>query len=156
METATVNKQKTYSAKPKDVTREWWLVDASSVPLGRLASEVACLLRGKHKPIFTPHLDIGDFVVVINAAQVKLTGNKLEKKLYYHHSGYIGGMKATDYATMLAKKPEFVIREAVRRMLPKGRLGRALIKKLKVNKRAKHPHQAQNPTPYKLKWIKER
>ena len=150
------SKQKTYSVKPKDISKEWWLVDASSIPLGRLASEVACLLRGKHKPIFTPHLDTGDFVIVVNAAEVKLTGNKKKKKFYYHHSGYIGGLKATDYGTLLAKKPEFVIREAVRRMLPKGRLGRTLIKKLKVYKGAEHSHQAQIPKPYKLKWVKER
>ncbi len=142
---------KTYSAKPTDITKEWFVVDASEVPLGRLATQVASLLRGKHKPIFTPHMDTGDFVIVINAEKVKLTGNKLAGKKYYHHSGYVGGLKSVDYATLISKKPEFVIREAVKGMIPHNRLGRALIKKLKVYRGAEHLHQAQAPKPYSIK-----
>ncbi|MEW6189488.1 MAG: 50S ribosomal protein L13 [Actinomycetota bacterium] len=141
---------KTYMTKPSEVTREWWLVDAKDVPLGRLASQVAKLLRGKHKTIFTPHIDTGDFVIVINAEKVKLTGKKSEKKIYYHHTGYIGGLKATDYGTLLKEKPTFVIKEAVRRMLPHNRLGRAMFKKLKVYPGPDHPHHAQKPKPIRL------
>lgn len=137
---------KTYMAKPSDVKKEWVVVDAADRPLGRLATEVATILRGKHKPIFTPHIDTGDFVVVINAAKVKLTGRKWESKQYHHHSGYVGSLKSVDYATLRETKPEFIVREAVRRMLPKGRLGRAVIKKLKVYRDADHPHGAQKPT----------
>lgn len=142
---------KTYSAKLADITKEWHVVDAAGVPLGRLATQVATLLRGKHKPIFTPHMDTGDFVVVINAEKVLLTGNKTKKKMYYHHSGYIGGLKTVDYATLLSEKPEFAIRKAVKGMIPHNRLGRELIKKLKVYRGDKHPHQAQAPKLYLIK-----
>lgn len=147
---------RTYMATPKDVTRKWYIVDAAGIPLGRLASEVAQLLRGKHKPTFTPHLDVGDFVIVINASKVKLTGKKAENKMHYRHSGYIGSLKATNYATLLKKKPTFVIKKAVKGMLPKGRLGRSMFKKLKVYSDENHPHSAQKPSPYQLKFVKEK
>lgn len=134
---------RTYSVKPSDITRKWLIVDADGVPLGRLASQVAQFLRGKHKPIFTPHMDTGDFVIVVNAEKVKLTGGKLEKKMHYRHSGYIGGLKTIDYATLIREKPTFVVREAVRGMLPHNKLGRAMLKKLKVYVGPDHPHQAQ-------------
>lgn len=137
-------------AKEKDIQREWFLVDARGQTLGRLASEVARILRGKHKPIYTPHLDTGDFVVVINASQVKLTGDKLEKKKYYRHSGYPGGLKEESYTNLLNEKPDFVIMKAVKGMLPSNRLGRAMLKKLKVYAGAEHPHKAQNPKPLML------
>lgn len=136
---------KTYSAKLSDITRKWLIVDADGVPLGRLASRVAQLLRGKHKPIFTPHMDTGDFVIVINAEKAKLTGEKLEKKMHYRHSGYIGGLKAIDYATLMREKPTFVVREAVKGMLPHNKLGRAMLKKLKVYAGPDHPHRSQKP-----------
>lgn len=125
--------------------RGWCLVDAKGVPLGRLASKVAALLRGKNKASFSPHVDCGEFVVVINAKEVKLTGKKTSSKVYYDHSGYIGGLRATPYAAMIAKRPNEVIRRAVKGMLPSGPLGNALIKKLKVYPGGEHPHQAQTP-----------
>lgn len=139
------NQLKTYYAKPGEVEREWLLVDATDIPLGRLASEVASILKGKRKPQYTPNVDTGDFVVVINASKVKLTGNKLADKKKYRHSGYPGGLKETPISEMLAKRPERVIEGAVKGMLPKNTLGRAMGKKLKVYGGPDHPHQAQNP-----------
>ncbi len=136
---------KTYYAKPGEVEREWLLVDATDVPLGRLASQVAMILRGKTKPQYTPHVDTGDFVVVINASKVKLTGNKLATKMKYRHSGYQGGLKETPVSKLLASKPQRVVETAVRGMLPKNTLGRAMGKKLKVYAGPQHPHQAQSP-----------
>ncbi|QJA06006.1 50S ribosomal protein L13 [Thermosulfurimonas marina] len=130
--------------------REWYVVDASGKTLGRLASEIAKRLRGKHRPEFAPHLDLGDFVVVINAEKVRLTGKKLDQKIYWRHSGYMGGLKLRTARQMLEKKPEEVIRLAVKRMLPKNRLGRKLLKKLKVYAGPEHPHQAQNPKPFEI------
>lgn len=142
--------QSTYMAKPQEVERNWFVIDASGKPLGRLASEVAKILTGKNKPIYTPHVDTGDYCIVINADKVVLTGKKLDKKFYRHYSGYPGGLKETPYRVMVAKKPEFVIYEAVRGMLPKNRLGRTMIKKLKVYKGSEHKHEAQKPQPLEL------
>ena len=136
---------KTYMASPADIERKWYVVDATGCTLGRLASEIAKVLRGKNKPIFTPHIDTGDYVIVTNADKIKVTGKKLEQKIYYHHSDYVGGMKETDLKTMLAKKPERVIELAVKGMLPKGPLGRQMYKKLFVYAGAEHPHAAQKP-----------
>ena len=144
---------KTYTAKPSDITKEWLIVDATNVPLGRLATRVANLLRGKHKPIFTPHIDTGDFVVVLNAGKVRLTGNKRETKMRYRHSGYIGGLKAVSYGRLLDQKPDFVIREAVRGMVPHNRLGRAQLKKLKVYTGNDHPHESQKPREIKIEEV---
>jgi large subunit ribosomal protein L13 len=141
---------KTYMAKPEEVERKWYLVDASGKRLGRLASQVAAILRGKHKPIFTPHLDVGDFVVVINASKVVLTGKKLDKKVYYRHSGYPGGLKEIPYRILLEKNPVKAFELAVKRMLPKNSLGRKMFKKLKVYAGPEHPHQAQKPEPLEL------
>lgn len=134
---------KTYSTKASDIEREWHVIDASGKTLGRLASEVAGLLRGKHKPIYVPHLDTGDYVIVINADKVRVTGNKAKQKLYYRHSGYPGGLKSTSLAEMMESQPTRVIEHAVRGMLPKNPLGRAMFKKLKVYAGPNHPHQAQ-------------
>ena len=131
--------------------RGWWVVDATDKPLGRLASEVASRLRGKHKPTYTPHVDTGDFVIVVNAAKVKLTGNKLDKKFYNRHSGIPGGFKATSYRDLLEDKPTFPIEKAVKGMLPKNVLGREMITKLKVYATPDHPHAAQKPSPLTLK-----
>ncbi len=139
--------QKTFVAKAGQVDRRWWVYDAEGKPLGRAASRVADVLRGKHKAIFTPHVDAGDFVVVINADKVKLTGDKLNKKFYYRHSGIPGGFRAVPYGELMVKKPEFAFKKAVQGMLPKNVLGRQLIGKLKVYGTAKHPHAAQNPLP---------
>ena len=136
---------KTFSPTPKDITHNWFVVDASDKILGRLASAVAIRLRGKHKAEYAPHMDTGDFIVVVNAAKVRTTGNKLDQKKYYRHSGWIGGLKETSLRDMLATKPEEVIRKAVRGMLPKNRLGRAMLKKLKVYASETHPHEAQKP-----------
>ncbi len=141
---------KTYVAKPEDFNRDWYLVDASDQVLGRLASQIAQRLRGKHKPVYTPHLDTGDFVVVINAEKVRLTGRKLDQKTYWRHSGYPGGIKGVSARRLLESKPEELIRQAVRGMLPKNRLGRKLLKKLKVYAGAEHPHQAQQPQVWSL------
>ncbi|MCK9603665.1 MAG: 50S ribosomal protein L13 [Candidatus Omnitrophica bacterium] len=135
---------KTYSAKKEDIKRQWYIVDAKDKVLGRLASRVAVILRGKHKAIFTPHMDTGDGVIVINAARIKVTGRKLKQKVYRRYSGYPGGLREVKLETMLAKKPATVIQLAVRRMLPGGPLGRDIIKKLKVYADDKHPHKAQN------------
>lgn len=136
---------KTFMANPDAIERKWFVVDASGKNLGRLSSEIAKILRGKNKPIFTPHEDTGDYVIVLNAEKIVVTGKKLEQKIYYNHSDYVGGMKETDLKTMLAKKPEKVIELAVKGMLPKGPLGRKMIKKLFVYTGAEHPHQAQKP-----------
>ena len=136
---------KTFSPTPKDISHNWFVVDASDKILGRLASALAARLRGKHKPEYAPHMDTGDFIVVVNAAKIQTTGRKLDQKKYYRHSGWIGGLKETSLRDMLAKKPEDVIRLAVRGMLPKNRLGRAMLKKLKVYAGEAHPHEAQKP-----------
>ncbi|MFC6335061.1 50S ribosomal protein L13 [Paenibacillus septentrionalis] len=141
----------TYMAKPNEVERKWLLIDAEGKTLGRLASEAAALIRGKHKPQFTPHLDTGDFVVIINADKVVLTGNKLADKKYYRHSLHPGGLKVTPAGEMLKKKPERMIELAVHGMLPKNRLGNKMKLKLKVYAGAEHPHQAQNPEVYELR-----
>ncbi|MYL84499.1 50S ribosomal protein L13 [Desulfovibrio aerotolerans] len=136
---------KTFSPTPKDISHNWFVVDASDKILGRLATAVAVRLRGKHKVEFAPHMDTGDFIIVVNAAKVHTTGRKLDQKKYYRHSGWIGGLKETSLRDMLAKKPEEVIRKAVRGMLPKNRLGRAMLKKLKIYAGEAHPHEAQKP-----------
>ena len=136
---------KTYMANPEKIERKWFVVDADGKTLGRLCSEIAKILRGKNKPIYTPHEDTGDYVIVVNAEKVKVTGKKLSQKIYYHHSDYVGGMKETDLKTMIAKKPERVIELAVKGMLPKGPLGRKMIKKMFVYAGPEHPHQAQKP-----------
>ena len=136
---------KSFMASPATIERKWYVVDATGYTLGRLASEVTKVLRGKNKPIFTPHIDCGDYVIVVNASKVKVTGKKLDQKVYYHHSDYVGGMKETTLREMMAKKPEQVIELAVKGMLPKGPLGRTMIKKLHVYAGAEHAHQAQKP-----------
>lgn len=141
---------KTYIPKTTEINRRWWLINAEGQILGRLATTIARLLRGKDKPEFTPFMDTGDFVVVINAEKVKVTGRKLDEKIYYSHSGYPGGLKARTLRELLAKKPEEVIRHAVWGMIPKNRLGRKLIKKLKIYRGPNHPHEAQQPQPYPL------
>ncbi|MGB5933874.1 MAG: 50S ribosomal protein L13 [Anaerolineae bacterium] len=141
---------KTYATKPEDIERRWYVVDAEGKILGRLASEVAKILRGKHKPYFAPHLDTGDYVIVINAAKIRVTGKKLKDKIYYRHSGYPGGLRSTTLAEMLRKRPTRVIRLAVRGMLPHNRLGRAMMRKLKIYEGESHPHQAQNPQELEL------
>jgi large subunit ribosomal protein L13 len=138
-------KKYTYSAKKTDNQNKWWVVDADGAVLGRLASEVASRLRGKHNPLYTPHVDMGDSVIVINAEKIKLTGRKLDQKSYHRHSGYIGGLKSITARKLLEKRPEDLIANAVRGMLPKNRLGRKLVKKLKVYAGADHPHSAQQP-----------
>lgn len=136
---------KTFMASPATIERKWYVVDATDMTLGRLASEVAKVLRGKNKPIFTPHMDTGDYVVVINATKVKVTGKKLDQKIYYHHSDYVGGMKETTLREMMAKKPERVVELAVKGMLPKGPLGRQMYTKLHVYAGAEHDQTAQKP-----------
>ena len=139
---------KTFSATPHDIEQRWYIVDAEGLVLGRLASEIAKVIRGKHKPIFTPHMDTGDHVIVINAAKVKLTGRKAEQKTYFTHTGYMGHERHTPLATVLAKHPERVIEKAVHGMLPKTALGRQVLRrKLRVYAGAEHPHAAQQPTP---------
>jgi large subunit ribosomal protein L13 len=142
---------KTQFAKKGEAERKWLLVDAEGQVLGRLASQIATRLRGKHKPVFTPHVDAGDFVVVINAEKVRFTGRKLDQKVYYRHSNYPGGLKSETLKERMAKEPEEVVRDAVWGMLPKNRLGRTLIKKLKVYSGAEHPHEAQKPEPLSVK-----
>ncbi|HHS96601.1 MAG TPA: 50S ribosomal protein L13 [Chloroflexi bacterium] len=143
-------KVKTYVTKPSDVEREWFVVDAEGKTLGRLASEVAKILRGKHKPNYSPSVDVGDYVIVINAEKIRVTGRKLDQKYYYRHSGYPGGLKAIRLRDMLARHPTRVIEHAVRGMLPKNRLGRRMFKKLKVYAGPDHPHKAQRPKPLDL------
>ncbi len=141
---------KTYAVKASEIERSWWLVDASDQTLGRLATRIATLLEGKHKPIYSPHLDTGDHVVVVNAARVRVTGNKLIQKRYYRHSNYPGGLKEESLAALLERKPELVIERAVKGMLPQNRLGRAMFRKLKVYSGGEHPHAAQQPTAVEL------
>jgi large subunit ribosomal protein L13 len=141
---------RTFIPKKDDIEQKWWLVNADGRTLGRMATEIADLIRGKRKPQFTSHLDTGDFVVVVNAEKIKVTGRKLDQKKYYHHSGYPGGIKEISLKDLLAKKPEEVIKKAVWGMVPKGKLGRALYKKLKVYRGPSHPHEAQNPQEYKF------
>jgi large subunit ribosomal protein L13 len=134
---------KTYSPKAKDIEREWWVIDASDKTLGRVAAQVANLLMGKHKPIYAPHIDTGDYVVVVNAAKVMITGRKAEQKIYYRHSGYPGGLKSPSFKEVFSRKPARVVELAVKGMLPHNRLGTAMFKKLKVYPGNEHPHQAQ-------------
>jgi large subunit ribosomal protein L13 len=141
---------KTYTARAEDIEQEWFLVNAEGKTLGRLASEIAQVLRGKHKPIYTPHLDCGDFVIVVNAEKVRVTGRKLDQKMYYRHTGYPGGIKSISLRNQLQKHPERVLEAAVRGMLPKNRLGRKMFKKLKVYAGNSHPHQAQQPKVLEL------
>jgi large subunit ribosomal protein L13 len=147
---------RTFSPKPPDIQRAWHVVDAEGLVLGRLATEVANVLRGKHKPIYAPHVDTGDFVIVINADKVVLTSGKADKKVVYRHSGYPGGLKTQRYSDFMAQKPEEVIRKAVKGMIPKTTLGRNMIKKLKVYAGPTHPHQAQQPQPLDLAPIAKR
>ncbi len=146
---------RTYTPKPGDVQRDWYVVDATDVVLGRLASQVATLLRGKHKPTFAPHVDGGDFVIVINADKVALSGNKRESKLAYRHSGYPGGLRSVAYGELLEKNPERAVEKAVRGMLPKNSLGRDQLGKLKVYRGAEHPHAAQQPKPFEITQVSQ-
>lgn len=141
---------KTYTATPDTIKRDWFLVDANDKVLGRVAAEVAKRLRGKHKPIFTPHMDTGDYIVIVNAGKIRVTGNKTKDKVYYNHSGYIGGMKEITFDKLLAKSPEQVIQRAVKGMLPKGPLGRAMLRKLKIFSGPTHTHAAQQPIQLEL------
>ncbi|HZY57920.1 MAG TPA: 50S ribosomal protein L13 [Rubrobacteraceae bacterium] len=142
---------KSYMARSHEVERKWHLIDAEGQTLGRLATEIARLLRGKNKPQYTPHIDTGDFVVVVNAEKVVVTGNKAEQTVYYRHTGYPGGLKETSYETMLERKPTEILRRAVRGMMPKTRLGRQQLRKLKIYAGPKHPHEAQNPQLYEVR-----
>jgi large subunit ribosomal protein L13 len=144
---------RTYTPKPGDVERQWYVIDASDVVLGRLATHVATLLRGKHKPVFAPHIDIGDFVVVVNAGKVALTGAKAEQKKAYRHSGYPGGLSATSYTELLAKNPRRAVEKAVKGMLPHNKLSRRQITKLKVYAGPEHPHAAQKPIPFEITQV---
>jgi large subunit ribosomal protein L13 len=144
---------RTYSPKPGEIERHWHVIDAADVVLGRLATHVATLLRGKHKPVFAPHVDTGDFVIVINAAKVALTGNKRHTKQAIRHSGYPGGLSSVGYEELLSKRPDRAVELAVRGMLPHNRLGRTLITKLKVYPGAEHPHAAQQPTPFQITQV---
>ena len=146
---------RTYTPKPGEVQRDWYVVDATDVVLGRLASEVATLLRGKHKPTFAPHVDGGDFVIVINADKVALSGNKRETKLAYRHSGYPGGLRSVAYGELLEKNPERAVEKAVRGMLPKNSLGSQQLGKLKVYRGAEHPHAAQQPKPFEITQVSQ-
>jgi large subunit ribosomal protein L13 len=144
---------RTYSPKPGDVQRQWHVIDATDVVLGRLASQAATLLRGKHKPIYAPHVDTGDFVVIVNADKVALTGNKREAKMAYRHSGYPGGLRATPYSDLLERHPEKAVEKAIKGMLPHNSLGRTMLKKLKVYAGPDHPHQAQQPQPFEITQV---
>ena len=146
---------RTFSPKDSDITHQWHVIDATDVVLGRLASHVAVLLRGKHKPIFAPHVDTGDFVIVVNADKIALSGAKLEQKKAYRHSGYPGGLRAVAYGDLMAKHPERAVEKAVRGMLPKNSLGRKTLSKLKVYAGPDHPHQAQQPQPYEIRQISQ-
>lgn len=141
---------KTFSAKPAEVTHEWFVIDATDKVLGRVASEVALRLRGKHKPIYTPHVDTGDYIVVVNAAKIRVTGQKLKDKTYYRYTGYVGNMKTESLEHLLNRAPDRVLRIAVKGMLPKNRLGAAMLRKLKVFPGAEHNHAAQQPQPLKI------
>jgi large subunit ribosomal protein L13 len=144
---------RTYTPKPADIERRWHVIDATDVVLGRLASQTAQLLRGKHKAIFAPHVDTGDFVIIINADKVALTGSKRDQKFAYRHSGYPGGLRAVSYTELLEKSPERAVEKAVRGMLPKNTLGRAQLSKLKVYRGAEHPHAAQKPQPFTITQV---
>jgi large subunit ribosomal protein L13 len=146
---------RTFSPKAADVQRQWHVIDASDIVLGRLASQAAILLRGKHKTIFAPHVDTGDFVIIVNAAKVALTGNKLADKRAYRHSGYPGGLRAVAYSDLMEKSPERAVTKAVKGMLPKNSLGRQMLSKLKVYAGPEHPHQAQKPVPYEITQISQ-
>jgi large subunit ribosomal protein L13 len=141
---------KTIFVKPKDVERKWWLVDADGQTLGRLASRITTVLRGKHKPIYSPHMETGDFVVVVNAEKVKITGNKREQKVYYRHSGYPGGLKTEVLGKLMRTKPTFALEHAIKGMLPRGKMGRKIFKNVKVYAGAEHPHGAQKPEKLEL------
>jgi len=141
---------KTFSPKPGDITRAWWLVDATDLPLGRLASEVAIILRGKHKPTYAPHVDGGDFVVIVQAERVAVTSDKSQQKIYYRHSGYPGGIKAETFESLRQRRPEAIIERAVRGMLPKTKLGRQMARKLRVYAGPDHPHASQDPQALQL------
>ncbi|SDZ31065.1 large subunit ribosomal protein L13 [Proteiniborus ethanoligenes] len=141
---------KSFVAKPNEIERKWYIIDAEGKTLGRLSSEIAKILRGKHKPIFTPHVDTGDFVIVVNAEKVVLTGKKLEQKAYRYHTGYPGGLREVPYSRLMEKNPERIISLAVKGMLPKNSLGRSMFKKLKVYKGTEHKHQAQKPEVYEI------
>jgi len=143
----------TYSPKPGDVRRRWHVIDATDVVLGRLASQTAHLLRGKHKPTFARHIDTGDFVIIVNASKVALTGNKREQKMAYRHSGYPGGIRAVPYGDLLTRRPEWALERAVKGMLPHNTLGRHMLSKLKVYAGPDHPHQAQRPEPYEITQV---
>ena len=142
---------KTFMEKAENVQRDWYVVDATDQVLGRMASQIAAILRGKNKPTFTPHVDCGDHVIVLNAEHLVMTGKKLDQKKYYSHSGYVGGLKETKYRDLMQRKPEFVVYEAVRRMLPKGPLGRKMLTKLRIYRGSEHPHEAQQPQALELK-----
>jgi large subunit ribosomal protein L13 len=144
---------RTFSPKAADIQRQWHVIDAADVVLGRLASQSAILLRGKHKPIFAPHVDTGDFVIIINAAKVALTGNKLQDKRAYRHSGYPGGLRSVSYGDLMARNPEKAVEKAIRGMLPKNTLGRHQLSKLKVYAGPEHPHQAQMPVPFEITQV---
>jgi large subunit ribosomal protein L13 len=144
---------RTYTPKAGEITRAWHIIDATDVVLGRLASQTAILLRGKHKPTYAPHMDMGDFVIIINAEKVALTGSKLETKKAYHHSGYPGGLRETGYEEMLAKHPTRAVEKAIRGMVPKNSLGRQQLSKLKVYAGDAHPHAAQQPVPYEISQV---
>ena len=144
---------RTYTPKPGEITRAWHVIDATDVVLGRLASQTAILLRGKHKPTFAPHVDVGDFVIIINAEKVALTGAKAEQKKAYRHSGFPGGLTATSYTELLAKNPERAVEKAVRGMLPRTTLGRQQLTKLKVYAGSEHPHAAQQPQPFEITQV---
>ncbi len=146
---------RTFSPKAADVQRQWHVIDASDVVLGRLASQAATLLRGKHKPIFAPHVDTGDFVIIVNAAKVSLSGNKLVDKRAYRHSGYPGGLRSVAYGELMATNPSKAVTKAVRGMLPKNTLGRQMLRKLKVYPGPEHPHQAQKPVPFEITQISQ-
>lgn len=141
---------KTFTPKPQDIKRNWYIVDAKNEVLGRLATRVAHILRGKHKPIFAPHVDVGDHVIIVNADRIRVTGKKAEQKRYTRYSGYPGGLKVTVYEDMIKKHPEAILEHAIKGMLPKNRLGRQMFKKLKVYAGAQHPHNAQHPEPLEL------
>lgn len=141
---------RTYTTKPEDIKREWFVIDATGMTLGRLSTQIAAVLKGKHKPIYSPHMDTGDFVIVVNAHKVRVTGRKLDQKFYYRHSGYPGGLKEISLRDQLDRHPDRVIRFAVRGMLPKNRLGRQMIKKLKIYATPGHPHEAQQPKPFAM------
>jgi large subunit ribosomal protein L13 len=146
---------RTFSPKAADIQHQWHVIDASDVVLGRLASHTAALLRGKHKPIFAPHVDTGDFVIIVNAAKVALSGNKLRDKMAYRHSGYPGGLRAMSYAELMARSPERAVEKAVKGMLPKNTLGRQMLSKLKVYAGPEHPHKAQLPVPFEITQVEQ-